>query len=405
LERRSLLKLTIPVESRFSRASDGHIYTGGPFTYDFYSRYLAAFDEVEILARVKDVVDVPHDHARVDGPRVRIVSLPYFVGLRGFLGKSAPYWRIVRQHVQESDAVLLRLPGLAGLTARLAMRSGQTYGVELVGDPDEVFGPNGVESWLAPLLRVVFTSATRRATAGATCVSYVTAAALQAKYPAATSAFTTHYSSVELSNESFGSIRKYPRGGRLRCVTVGSMEQNYKGIDTAITAIGRARELGCDATLTVVGEGRLMDALKTKAVELGIAQHVTFLGQVPSGSGVRSVLRRSDVFILASRSEGLPRAMIEAMATGLPALGTRVGGIPELLPVDSLVAVDDAESLAGKLRQMAASEERYRGLSEASINRAAEYRADILRNRRNMMYLTLRSRAEGMDGLCHITEG
>ena len=53
---------------------------------------------------------------------------------------------------------------------------------------------------------------------------------------------------------------------------------------------------------------------------------------------------------LASRTEGLPRALIEAMAAGLPCIGTRVGGIPELLDDEALVAPGDAEALAARIR-------------------------------------------------------
>ena len=54
--------------------------------------------------------------------------------------------------------------------------------------------------------------------------------------------------------------------------------------------------------------------------------------------------------MLASRTEGLPRALIEAMAAGLPCIGTRVGGIPELLDDEALVAPGDAEALAARIR-------------------------------------------------------
>lgn len=85
------------------------------------------------------------------------------------------------------------------------------------------------------------------------------------------------------------------------------------------------------------------------AARLGIADRVRFEGQQPADR-VADELRRADLFVLASRTEGLPRALIEAMAAGLPCIGTRVGGIPELLDDEALVAPGDAEALAARIR-------------------------------------------------------
>lgn len=73
------------------------------------------------------------------------------------------------------------------------------------------------------------------------------------------------------------------------------------------------------------------------AGRLGVADRVTFVGTVPAGAAVRAHLDAADLVVVPSRTEGLPRALIEAMARGLPAVGTTVGGIPELLADVDLV--------------------------------------------------------------------
>ena len=85
---------------------------------------------------------------------------------------------------------------------------------------------------------------------------------------------------------------------------------------------------GLDLELTVVGDGRYQAELEARAAQLGLGQRVRFLGRLPAGEAVRAEMKRADVFILPSRQEGLPRAMVEAMALGLPCLGSTVGASP-----------------------------------------------------------------------------
>jgi glycosyltransferase involved in cell wall biosynthesis len=70
--------------------------------------------------------------------------------------------------------------------------------------------------------------------------------------------------------------------------------------------------------------------------------------------GVQRALDRADLFVLPSLTEGLPRALLEAMARGLAAVATTVGGIPELLPADCLVPPRNAVALARRLREVMA---------------------------------------------------
>ena len=90
---------------------------------------------------------------------------------------------------------------------------------------------------------------------------------------------------------------------------------------------------------------------------------MTFLGQLPAGEMVRAQLDKADLFILPSKTEGLPRALVEAMARALPCIGTTVGGIPELLPSEDLVPPGDVKALAETIEDVLRRPERLAKMS------------------------------------------
>jgi glycosyltransferase involved in cell wall biosynthesis len=86
--------------------------------------------------------------------------------------------------------------------------------------------------------------------------------------------------------------------------------------------------------------------------------------------------------------------MLEAMARGLPCIGSTVGGIPELLPAEDLVPPGDAVALAAKIREVAADPERMARMSARNLAKAEEYRDEALRERRLAFYRYVRESTE-----------
>jgi glycosyltransferase involved in cell wall biosynthesis len=153
-------------------------------------------------------------------------------------------------------------------------------------------------------------------------------------------------------------------------------------------------EQGREIEITIVGEGRHRAFLENMATRLGIDKRVRFTGRVPAGDGVVRELDRADLFVLPSRTEGLPKAMIEAMARGLPCLGTSVGGIPELLDPDERVNPENARELAERIVGVIDDPARLTRLSVRNLEVAKEYRSDVLEARRNEFYRYVREHTE-----------
>ena len=290
--------------------------------------------------------------------------------------------------------------------------------MEVVGDPYDVFAPGAVVHPLRPFFRWWFPRQLRRQCVCACAAAYVTEQALQRRYPPGRRSFATHYSSVELPKDSF-----LPCEGRvysthfsdvelselafappsrptrqndclIRLIFVGTLEQLYKAPDVLLDAVGQCFRQGLDLELVLIGGGKYQQQLETRAEALGLGLRVRFLGQLPAGEAVRNDLDRANLFVLPSRQEGLPRAMLEAMARGLPCIGSTVGGIPELLPPEDMVPPGNAEALAAKIREVVGDPARMAHMSARNLQKAGEYREEVLRGRRIAYYQYLRDRTE-----------
>lgn len=156
--------------------------------------------------------------------------------------------------------------------------------------------------------------------------------------------------------------------------------------DVVITCIGRLVDLknhhlllrafsrldpGLSARLLIVGEGPLREQLEQRATELGVAARVRFLGQ---RNDIPELLAASDLFALASDTEGLSCSVLEAMSAGLPAVVTAVGGNPELV-VDGLTGLlvepGDEEGLRERLQTLALDTTLRQQLGRTARQRAA----------------------------------
>ena len=151
-----------------------------------------------------------------------------------------------------------------------------------------------------------------------------------------------------------------------RLVAVGTMETKYKGFDQLCSVVRILRDHGNAVELTIVGGGRERANIQRYAEDLGVAEFVTFTGHLESAAEIRAVLDDSHLFVMASLVEGLPRALIEAMARGLPAVSTRAGGVEELIPDEYLVPIGDVRGLASIVEQLMHDPEELERLSRRS---------------------------------------
>lgn len=128
-----------------------------------------------------------------------------------------------------------------------------------------------------------------------------------------------------------------------------------KDLGTLIEAFAQLpSEVAERSRLYLAGDGDQRASLVAHCAALNLDNRVTFLG---ARSDVPDLLMAADAFVMSSRTEGLPMAMLEAMAAGVPCVATAVGGIPELLANDRGLCVPPANPtlLAAAMAQLAGS--------------------------------------------------
>ena len=173
-----------------------------------------------------------------------------------------------------------------------------------------------------------------------------------------------------------GPQRRGPRGAgaRLLCVARLAPAKNHALL---LRTVARLRESGRDVSLTLVGDGPLRGALEERARELGISQRVRFAGR---RTDTPAFYRDCDLFVLLSDYEGMPMSIIEAMASGLPVVATRAGGVAELVDdgVNGALVEADAAAAAEAIAAICDDPALYARLSDGAVRTSSHYSAEAM---------------------------
>jgi glycosyltransferase involved in cell wall biosynthesis len=162
-----------------------------------------------------------------------------------------------------------------------------------------------------------------------------------------------------------------------------------KGFDLVLEALPALAAAVPTARLLVIGDGPLRGDLERRAETLGMSPRLTITG---ARTDVPAVLAAADVLAAPSRNEGMGRAIVEAMALGLPVVGARVGGIPAVIADGEsgcLVEPENAAALAGALIGLALDDRLRAKLGEAAAERADLFSTEVSAARLLAVYASL----------------
>jgi glycosyltransferase involved in cell wall biosynthesis len=290
----------------------------------------------------------------------------------------------------------MRLPATLSQLVWGSLGAERPYGVHVTGDPFAALAPGLHNDLSRGVFRRLYSTRLLRQTAGACAVAYVTSEFLQRTYPPPCKVFSTYFSNVLLPCGAFVPAPReaQKRENPFRIVMVGSLANLIKRPDVLIDSVGICLQAGLEVQAVIVGDGKCRAKMEARCRTMGLQDKVGFTGQLSSAGEVRHQLDQADLFVLSSETEGMPRAMLEAMARGLPCIGTAVGGIPELLSPGELVVAGDAHALARKILEVSADPERLARMSRGCLETAQAYRDVEVSQRRNAYCDALRRGTE-----------
>lgn len=373
------------VHDHFFQKYGDEVYSD-KFPYEVFSRYLEKFDEVYVWGRVEVLPNKPEKSSIASGERVFFKFGDNISSLKSFFGYRKKIRAELEKQIDEVDAVAVRLPSEYGLMAAdIALKNKKPWSVEVVGCVwDALWNYGGIKSKLYASVAYLRMKNTVRK---ARFALYVTSEFLQDRYPAKNGAVTTSISNVEISvsdyevlNKRLSKIeQKNDKGFVLG--TIGSLKTKYKGVQVGIKALHEILDKIPDVEFRVLGKG-YTSPYKKLAKNLNVEENVYFDGSLPSGDPVMKWLDEIDIYIHPSLTEGLPRALIEAMSRGCPAVGSSVGGIPELIEQKYLHKPKDHKKLADDLLGLMRNNELMKRVATRNFQNSKQYSKSVLDNRR-----------------------
>lgn len=376
---------------------DGLYYAANQEKYDLFERYVRVFDRMRLVCRCEHEDQLKKSRVLISqDDRIEVAPIPMFHGINDYAKKYFRVGMAINQVIDGCDAAILRIPStLAIRVGEKVRRSGIPYACEVVYDAEDAWrGYKGVSkiAWkrIDKQMRALCSEADG--------ISCVTEFYLQRHYfPQKAGAFTEHYSSLALDQSFYGQPKLFPQKSQIVIAHIANQigEQSAKGHRQTIEAMRLLRYKGMDVKVKFAGNNHDggIEKFSMYARELGVSDCVEFVGFL-NKSEIGSFLETSDIYVMPTRAEGLPRVIIEAMAKGLPCITTPVSGNPELVEDHFLVPYEDVSMMANRIEELCTNKDLYEATSRVNFEKSKKYEASILQKRRDSFYLKLKEKTE-----------
>ena len=306
-------------------------YSDGSYNMNVWEKYLMHSSDLSIVAEVVPIsFDSAHLYNIIDKGKINIIELESKGSSK--IGKFMNFFHnsttknIIRQAVSKADLIFLRMPSTRSYSAfKFGAKMNKKMIIEVVGHAfNALWYHSMIGKILAPINFIKMKSVVKKAQN----VIYVTEKYLQKDFPNSNNNIAC--SDIDLSDSILYSKREYFKNKTVRIGMIGKLDVEYKGHKTLINAIESLREdFDFDFKIELVGSGS-RNKINKHMQKGNIKTNIEFL-ETMRHDEVFKWLSDLDIYVQPSLTEGLPRSVIEAMATRCIVVGSNVGGIPELL--------------------------------------------------------------------------
>lgn len=373
-------------------------YCNGEFYHSksehFFERYLSGLtedDTLTVCCGIKEIADknIVKKYKNISNPRIRYVKIPEFRKLRNLFLIYKQVYSIVRN----ADFCYLRC-GIASFIAGFYCKKHSIPYMAIVNE-DVYKNLRNHSNFLFRQMAYPLSFLTHYIVKKADYACYVTQSYLQSRYPC--KGRTIGCSDIEFleldANVLYRRINKISKKSTpIILGSVGSVATRIKGQDTVIRVLAKLKNEGIsNYRYLLVGTGN-QKKLRALAKELGVSDLVEFLGEY-SHDDVLKWFETIDIYIHPSRTEGLPRTILEAMTKATPCICSEVGGVPELINKDFLFHYNGSE--IDELKRLIVKMDINTMEKEATMNfeRAKLYNPHMLAIKRSAFFVEAISKA------------
>lgn len=380
--RKENFKVIFAHDHKLKKYEENYYSTGGLGDYVTH-RYSDIFGNIELICRSLKIEVIDEKLTKITNPNVHINAIE---GTNLFL--SLKKLNIIRKCVKNSDGIIARLPSVIGLCSLYyAKKYNKPYLIEVVAD---TFGSYWYKSILGKIVALPLNYIVKKTIEKSEYTLYVTKDFLQKKYP--NNKNTCGCSDVLIENQTkevlLKRLDKIEKSDYLTLGTLGQIDISYKGHKYVIKAISNLKKRGIKIKYKLAGSGNI-SYLKKIIKKENVEELVEFCGVI-SHEKVYSWIDSLDIYIQPSKTEGMPRAVIEAISRGCPTLVSSAGGMYELVESNytfSTASVNQIQNLLIKLKK-----EDLKEMSIKNFNKGKEFEPTLLAEKREKFYKLFRSK-------------
>jgi len=359
-------------------------YTTGSLNQEVMNRYISWYDSLRVFGTTRSIGESDSVFLQ-EKNKLEGISFELVIVHRNLLTLFENA-RKIKSEVRNSTMVIGRMSLYGAIALHYAKKFGVKHIAEVVSCPwDSRHKKNPKGLLIALIYRIIY----RVIIKNADNVLYVTSSFLQRRYPTKNNAISC--SDVDLKQQDITILQKRlstiqkRESEAFKLCSVGACNY-YKGHDIAIKGLAKLRSevICCHYYIVGSGEG---EKLKELVQKYKLEKYVHFLGYLPHGD-IFSLLESMDIYLQPSRQEGLPRALLEAMSVGCPAIGSKVGGIPELLSDEYLFKKNSVNGLMRAVKKIM-TKENLEAAAKKNFEKSKEYERCLLDEKRTSFYASI----------------